>query len=193
MTRTDTIAMLDKMRDMVGSVIEWKRRCEADNGDPKVSGDEAKRIEKCVDTLAKAHDLLFETAAVCYRVRDEKRNRGDYEQAEFKMFGVDFTMPPEWYRIELQRRELEAAPAEPEKPAEVADETTETAEAPAPEAEDIPPTCRHFDGEKCTITENPPCVDGKCDGADDGCPKYKPAKKRGRKAKKDTPDAGGEA
>ena len=115
MTRTDTIAHLDTLTGMLRDVINYDANVRTSAGDPSVSAEELKRYEACIADLKKLATKTYETSAVCYRVRDDRRNEGDYEQAEmtFEPYRIS---RPSWYQDPIIPEKPQPLPNKAEEP-----------------------------------------------------------------------------
>lgn len=97
MTRTDHIALLDEVTEMLEQVGEFIDRTKNTAGEAALTDEETKLAKDLRTGLDKLAKLSYTAAAVSYRTRDDRRIAGDTEQAEF----TTLVMPvkkPKWYK-----------------------------------------------------------------------------------------------
>lgn len=130
------------------------------------TGMERDRRKKTKKLVADLFDRLYEDIAISAKVMADNAEAGIGEQGDL---------------FDEAARAEESTEAEAEVVEVPALEYKPEAEKPAaPEVA----TCKHYDGDGCT-KKDAPCADGVCDGKDDGCQCYKPAKgKKGKRGKK---------
>ena len=84
MTRRDYIAHLNCMRDLVIKIIKCDIDKKKEDGPlAGMTGLEEDRSKKTLKMLDDVETRLYEDAAISMRIMEEKRNAGDFEQAEF--------------------------------------------------------------------------------------------------------------
>ena len=168
MTRQDYIAGLEEIRKQVkqiGTAFAAVDLTDATNM-------ESERHKKTKRLVADLCDRLYEDIAISAKVAADNAEAGEGEQGD--LFD-----------------ETKAARADEAEVVDVpAVESAKPLALPAPEApaaEDVP-TCKHFDGDRCTNAKAN-CADGICDGQDPGCACYKAAKPK-KTAKKNSKKPG---